>query len=237
MRAWFLACLLPFGLPKVRAAAELHVSKVGEAPDFVGLRFGGDLPPLRLEAFADHVSPASALPDVRKARLFGEPAEAGQTPRELGELELPAGGRHLLLLSQSGDGRVRTKLLPFDQLSLPVGGVEFLNLTSRRMRCSVDAESVELAAGEAKILPTAVPTRRIVNHRLELRTKEGWKTDSSTTLILGAKRRFLFIFQEDGPRSPLRRELVTDFDPERNLAPLAPAAVRAEPPLPDPPAK
>jgi len=35
----------------------------------------------------------------------------------------------------------------------------------------------------------------------------------------------------------LRRALVTDFDPERNLAPLEPVPVKAEPPLPDPPAK
>lgn len=237
MRPWLFACLLPFGVLTGQAAAELHVSKVGAAPDFIGLRFTSDLPPLRLEAAPEQVTPAVALPDARKARLFGEPAEAGQPPSELGELELPGSGRHLLLLSQSGDGRVRTRLLPFDEVSLPVGGVQFVNLTSRSMRCFIDTESVELAAGETKRLPTAVSARRIVNHRLELKTKAGWKADSSTTLILGAKRRFLFILQEDTPQSPLRRELVTDFDPERNLAPLAPAPVKAEPPLPDPPAK
>jgi hypothetical protein len=70
-----------------------------------------------------------------------------------------------------------------------------------------------------------------------LKTKDGWKPDSSTTLILGANRRYLFILQEDGPKGPLRRAMVTDTDPERNLAPLRPPAVRAEPPLPDPPAK
>lgn len=237
MRPWFLACLLSFGVLPGQAGSELHVSKVGEAPEFVGLRFAGGFPPVRLEASLDHVMPATALPDVRKARLFGEPAEAGQPPRDLGELELPAGGRHLLLLSQVADGKVRAKLLPFDQTSLPVGGMLFVNLTTRRMRCSIDGESVELSPDEAKRLPTAFPARRIVNHRLELKTKEGWKADSSTTLILGAKRRFLFVLQEDNPRSPLRRALVTDFDPERNLAPLEPAPVRAEPPLPDPPAK
>ena len=56
-------------------------------------------------------------------------------------------------------------------------------------------------------------------------------------IILGANRRFLFVFQEDHPSSPLRRELVTDYDPARNLAPLTPPPVRAEPPPPDPPAK
>jgi hypothetical protein len=237
MRAWFLACLLPFGVIPGQAGVELHVSKVGEAPDFIGLRFASEVPPLRLEAFLDHVMPARALPDVRKARLFGEPAEAGQAPRDLGEINLPASGRHLLLLSQVANGKVRTRLLPFDQASLPVGGMLFVNLTSRRMRCSIDAESVELSPDEAKRLPTAYPARRIVNHRLELKTKDGWKADSSTTLILSANRRFLFVLQEDSPQSPLRRALVTDFDPVRNLAPLAAVPVKAEPPLPDPPAK
>jgi hypothetical protein len=237
MRAWLLACLLPFGVIPGKAGVELHVSKVGEAPDFIGLRFASEVPPLRLEAFLDHVMPATVLPDARKARLFVEPTEAGQPPRDLGELQLPTSGRHLLLLSQVADGKVRTKLLPFDQDSLPVGGVQFLNLTSRRMRCSIDTESVELAAGETRRLATAVTTRRIVNHRLELKTKDGWKTENSTTLIFGAKRRFLVVLQEDSPKSPLRRALVTDFDPERNLAPLAAAPVKAEPPLPDPPAK
>ena len=114
MRAWFFAGLLPFGVLPGQAAAELHVSKVSEAPEFIGLRFTSDVPPIRLEAFLDHVMPATALPDVRKARLFGEPTEAGQPPRDLGEIELPASGRHLLLLSQVADGKVRTKLLPFD---------------------------------------------------------------------------------------------------------------------------
>jgi hypothetical protein len=237
MRARAFACLLSFGVVTGQAGTELHVSKVGEAPEFVGLRFAGEIPPLRLEAFTDHVRPATALPDVRQARLFGEPAEAGQPPRDLGEIELPANGRHLLLLSQVADGKVRTKLLPFDQASLPVGGVLFLNLTSRRMRCFVDGESVELSPEEAKRLPTASPARRIVSHRLELKTKDGWKADSSTTLILGARRRFVFVLQEDSPRSPLRRAAVTDFDPERNLAPLEPVPVKAAPPLPDPPAK
>jgi hypothetical protein len=237
MRTCLLACLLPFGVLPGEAGVELHVSKVAEAPEFVGLRFTSEVPPVRLEAFLDHVMPATALPDVRKARLFGEPAEAGQAPRDLGEIDLPASGRHLLLLSQVADGKVRSKLLPFDQASLPVGGMLFVNLTSRRMRCSIDAESVELSPDEAKRLPTAYPARRIVNHRLELKTKDGWKADSSTTLILSANRRFLFVLQEDSPQSPLRRALVTDFDPERNLAPLAAAPVKAEPPLPDPPAK
>jgi hypothetical protein len=237
MRACLFACLLSFDALVLRAGAELHISKVGEAPDFIGLRFAAELPPLRLEANLNHVMPSVELPESTKARLFGEPGEAGRPPTDLGDLTLPAAGRHLLLLCQTGDARVQTRLMPFDETALPVGGVRFLNLTSRRMRCFIDTESVELGPDESKLHPSVSSPRRIVNHRLELKTKNGWSSDSSTTLILGANRRFLFILLEDDPRSPLRRELVTDFDPERNLARRVTQPVKAEPPLLDPPAK
>lgn len=239
MRVLLFAALLPFGIPTGQAGAELHVSKVGEAPDFIGLRFETGSAPLRLEAAPSHLMPAVALPDSRKAHITGEPFEAGQPPRDLGDLDLPATGRHLLVLSQSGDGKVRTKLLPFDQSSRPTGSVTFVNLSSRTIRCFIDAESVEIAPEEARLMPTVTTARRIVNHRLQLQSKDGWKSDGSTTLILGANRRVLFILQEDGPGGVLRRELVTDFDPDRNLAPLAKPEppVTATPPPADQPAK
>jgi hypothetical protein len=121
----------------------------------------------------------------------------------------------------------------------PKGGVSFLNLTSRKTRCFIEKEVVELNPGEVKLIPSISMKRRIVNHRIDVRVKDGWKQDSSTTLILGANRRFLFILQEDTPEGGLRRGLVTDFDPDRNLAPLAKAEppVTATPPPADQPAK
>ena len=96
---------------------------------------------------------------------------------------------------------------------------------------------MELAPEEARRLPTAVQARRIVKLRIQQRSHEVWNTEKATTLILGAKQRFLFVIQEEGPGEPLRPEMLTDFDPDRNLAPVAPMTVTAEPPLPDPPAK
>jgi hypothetical protein len=192
---------------------------------------------LGLEAPDGYVSIAHLLPAVKRAEVILAPTEAGQNPISLGKMAVPSAGRHLLLIAHPIKGRPSTHLIPFDATALPKGGIGFLNLTSRKMRCFIEAEVVELAPGEAKAMPTADTKRRIVSHRSELKTKDGWKIENSTTLILSANRRFLFIFQEDSPQSPLRRALVTDFDPERNLAPLATAAVKAEPPLPDPPAK
>ena len=235
-RLWLFLLLLG-GMHTAQGAVEIHVCTLGPAPESVALRFEDGSPALGLEAPDGYISAAHVLPTARRAQVFIAPAEAGQSPISLGKMALPTAGRHLLLIAHPIKGRPSTHLIPFDATAHPKGGVSFLNLTSRKMRCFIEAEVVELAPGEIKLMPTADTKRRIVNHRLELKTKEGWKVDSSTTLILSANRRFLFVLQEDSPQSPLRRALVTDFDPERNLAPLEPAPVKAEPPLPDPPAK
>ena len=77
MRAWFFAGLLPFGVLPGQSAAELHVSKVSEAPDFIGLRFTAEVPPIRLEAFLDHVMPATAqeTTSVRPMSLDVQPLQ------------------------------------------------------------------------------------------------------------------------------------------------------------------
>ncbi len=237
MRVLLFAAGLALYVPSLLAGVELHVCKIGDAPDFIGLRFSDEETSLRLEAAATYVAPATSLPASRHVRIFAESAEATKAPEDLGVLDLPENGRYLLLLSRAGTGGISKKLLPFNQASLPIGGVMFVNLSKRRLRCSLAEESVELAPEEARRLPTAVPARRVVNLRIQQRIHEAWKTEKATTLILGAKQRFLFVIQEEGPGEPLRPERITDFDPVRNLAPLEPAPVKAEPPLPDPPAK
>lgn len=223
--------------PDLLGGVELHVSKVGEAPGFITLRFADAPSALRLEAAATYVAPATSLPACRHANIFGEAAAGSITSEDLGALELPEKGRYLLLLSRVGTGKVCTKLLPFDEAILPVGGVMFVNLTKRQVRCSIAGESVELSSEEARRLPTAAPTRRVVDLRIQQRIHEIWKLENATTMVLGAKQRFVFVIQEEVPDGPLRPERLTDFDPMLNLAPLEPRAARAEQLLPDPPAK
>lgn len=235
-RLW--PCLLLLGgVSSAQAAVELHVCTLGDEQESVAFRFDDGSPAIGLEAPNGYVSTARLLPAVRSAEVFLAPTEAGQKPVSLGKTVLPATGRHLLLIAHPVKGTPKTHMIAFDAKAQPKGGVSFLNLTSRKMRCFIEAEAVELDPGEVKRMPTVSAKRRVVSHRSELKTKDGWKIENSTTLILSANRRFLFIFQEDSPQSPLRRSLVTDFDPDRNLAPLEPAPVKAEPPLPDPPAK
>jgi hypothetical protein len=236
IRFWLYLLLLG-GTHTAHGAVEIHICTLGPAPESVALRFEDGSPALGLEAPDGYISIAHVLPAVKRAEVILAPIEAGKSPISLGKMALPSAGRHLLLIAHPIKGRPSKQLIPFDATALPKGGIGFLNLTSRKMRCFIEAEVVELAPGEAKAMPTADTKRRIVSHRSELKTKDGWKIENSTTLILSANRRFLFIFQEDSPQSPLRRSLVTDFDPVRNLAPLAAVPVKAEPPLPDPPAK
>jgi hypothetical protein len=235
-----LTLLLASGVPRAEeSGCELHLSKVGEVPDFIGLRILPDGPALRLEVAQDHLVVAHALPKARRAMLKGEPSEAGQPPISIGEITLPESGRHLLLLTPKLKSGIRTTLIPADAKQFPVGSVGFLNLTSRSLRCFIDKEYIELPTGETKIHPSVSTERRIVNHRLQVSAKGKWVSDGSTTLILGANRRCLFVLTEDEPNGVIRRGLVTDFDPDRNLATLVKPEppVTATPPPADQPAK
>jgi hypothetical protein len=235
-----LATLLLGGALRADDGVTLHLSRLGETPAFISMALLPGGPVLRAEAAQEHVMSALALPPkAARARLTGDPAEPGQPPIELGEVKLPDQGRHLLLLWPGPRGDVRTTLFPTDALNLPKGGVSFLNLTSRRLRCFLDAEHVEVPAGGIKLHPAVSTGRRIVNHRLQVDQKGKWEADSSTTLILKADRRMIIVFTEDGPKGPLRRTLVTDYAPDANMAPVArpEPPVTVAPPLPDPPAK
>lgn len=226
-------------LAEEEAGCELHLSKVSEVPDFVGIRLLPDGPALRVEVAQGHLMPALALPKARSASLSGEPLEAGQPPIAIGEITLPESGRHLLLLTPKLNAGIRTTLIPADSKHLPVGSVGFVNLTTRSLRCFIEKDFVEVPPGETKLHPSVSVQRRIVNHRLQVLAKSKWVSDGSTTLILGANRRCLFILTEDETNGTIRRGLVTDFDPDRNLAPLAKPEppVTATPPRADQPAK
>ena len=235
-----LALLLAGGvICAEEAGCELHLSKVGEVPDFVGMRLLPDGPALRLEVAQDHLMAARALPKARRATLSGEPSEAGQPPLVIGEITLPESGRHILLLTPKLKAGIRTTLIPADSKQLPVGSVGFVNLTTRSLRCFIDKDFVEIPPGETRLHPSISVERRIVNHRLQVLGKSKWVSEGSTTLILGAKRRCLFILTEAEANGTIRRGLVTDFDPDRNLAPLAKPEppVTATPPPADQPAK
>ena len=233
---WFPLALLT-ATTSLLGSVEIHVSRFGDAPDFIELHFDDKSPALRIEVSSGFVMQAHPVPDSKLGHLYGIPTDVSPELTDLGEIALPKTGRHILLISQADTEKPLIKLLPFDRTAQPIGGVRFLNLTPKKIRCSLDADSVEISPGEDKLHQNVDPARRIVNHRLQSWEKKGWKTENATTLILGANNRFLFVFSQPNPRSEIRSKLITDFDPERNLAPLAAAPVKAEPTLPDPPAK
>jgi hypothetical protein len=236
-----------FGLPLALLAGtvavlgnvEIHVCKLGDAPDLIELHFADKSPSLRLEAADGFIMKAHAIPEHPMVNLYGVPTEASSGPADLGKVALPRAGRHILLISQTDSDKPLIKLLPFDRNAHPPGGVRFLNLTSLKIRCYLNANSVEIAAGEDKLHQIVDPSRRIVNHRLQSWQKKEWKTENATTLILGANNRFLLVFSQSKPNSEIRSKLITDFDPEGNLAPLVKPEppVTATPPPDDQPAK
>lgn len=189
--------------------------------------------------------PASSVTLTGRIRLQAEATETGRPAIMIDELSLPTQGRHLLLLSPNQGKPLRSCLVPVDTQAFPAGSVAFLNLTSREMRCSVDGAHVDLRPGAMDRIPAAGSDRIAVNHRLHLKSKQAWVLENSTTLMVGPRRRCLIVLTEDAPKGPVRRALVVDVNPAKHLAPLPePAAkssvgetVKAEPPLPDPPAK
>ena len=229
-------CALP-----VRAiGAEIHVARVGATPDFVSLSAVSGMTQ-RLEVAGEHFMPATDVVLTGLLRLQAEPTEANQTAVAIGELELPTHGRHLLLLSPGSGGRIRTSVVAVDARTFPAGSVAFLNLTSRELRCSVDGKYIELKSGTFDRIQPADTSRVAVNHQLHLKVKQAWVLENSTTLMTGLGRRCLIVLTEEEPKGPIRRTLVVDFNPAKHLAPLpdrtASKQVKAEPPLPDPPAK
>jgi hypothetical protein len=215
---------------------ELHLIKVGDVPDFVTLKVLPSGETLRMEVSQGNFLPAQALPQGARASLNGEKPRGSVN---LGEVSLPPSGRHLLLIMPASGKGFRRILLPADAQHLPKGSVGFVNLTSRKLRCYIDTAFVEVLPGESMMHPSVSAERRIVNHRILSADDEKWKPEGSTTLILGANRRYIMVLTEDGAQSPIRRDMITDSTPDVTMAPLVKPElpVTAEPPLPDQPAK
>ena len=216
---------------------ELHLIKFGDIPDVVTLKTIPEGKMLRMEASPGYFQAAAAIPKAEKAKLVGEKPRGTMA---LGEISLPAKGRHLLLLMTSvGSKGVRRTIVPTDAEHLPKGSLAFLNLTSRNLRCYLDSTFVELAPGEMKAHPSVSTERRYVRHCVMISDDGAWKTNGSTMLTLAANRRYVMVVTEDGTKGPIRRDLITDAFPDVNMAPLVKPEppVTAEPPLPDQPAK
>ena len=215
---------------------ELHLIKIGDVPDFVTLKVHPSGEAMRLEAPQGYFLPAQALPQGTRASLNGEKPKGTVN---LGEVNLPPSGRHLLLILPAPGKGFRHTLLPADAQHLPKGSVSFVNLTSRKLRCYLDTAFVEVPPGESMIHPSVSAERRIVNHGIFSADADKWKPEGSTTLILGANRRYLIVLTEVSPKGRLRRDLITDPTPDVTMAPLVKPEppVTAEPPLPDQPAK
>lgn len=234
------AILAALAAARVGAADSLlHVSGISQAPMRALLCAPAGGRPLEVEVRDGHLGRPLTVPADGEATLTlleedGTPILRPlqfRTPRE--------GGRQVLIVSPGLPSGARLTLVSVDFAHHPVGAAAFLNLSDNVVRCWLGTRSVELKPGASAIHPLEGTGRRIVNHRVEyLRADGEWTHDSSTTLILGADRRFIFTLgpgrAEDGP---LLRHNVTDNAPEQNSAPLAPVSPAAPKPPQDPPAR
>ena len=217
---------------------ELHVSRLGDSPDYISL-VDSTGKSVRLEVAREHFMTAKEVTLKGRLLLQSETDETSQEIITLGELVLPTEGRHLLLLSPDSKIGIRTNLLPVDTNSFPPGSAAFLNLTDREVRCTIDEGCLDLKPGGYGRIASADASRIAVNHKLYLKVGKSWVQKNATTLMIGPRRRCLIILTQVGPGDQISRGLIMDTAPIKHLAQLLELSdtVKAEPTLPDPPAK
>ncbi len=227
-------------ISRAEAGVFLHLSRIGDSPSRVSITFKPGDEKLSLEVAQNHIAPGIKVPSgAFSAIIESSPLDPGEKPGEVLNLRIPSEGRFLLLLWKEKKGESKFSLISADSVSLPKGGVSHLNLTSSNARCFLDAESVEIPPGTARLHPAVSLSRRVVNHRVQLEAKGKWEPANSSAMVLGANRRCIIVIYESPDGLSVHSATVTDYSPDITMAldlPKTPA-VRAEPPLPDPPAK
>ena len=218
----------------------LHLSRLDDNPSLISMTLLPSGEKLSIEVAQNHIAPAILIPSgTSSAIIEGIPSEPGKITGDMLKFRVPSEGRHLILLWSGKKAEARFSLIKADSISLPKGAVSFLNLTSRKARCFLDAESVEVPTGMARLHPSVSLARRVVNHRAQLEVKGKWEPVSSSALVLGANRRCIIVIYESPDGHSVHSATVTDYAPDINLISGVPnsSPVKAEPPLPDPPAK
>ncbi len=240
--AHFLEVLSGFWAANLRAEGPvfLHLSRLDDNPSLISMTLMPSGEKLSLEAAQNHVAPAIMVPSgVSSAMIEVTPSEPGKTSRDTLKLRVPAEGRHLLLLWSANKDETKFSLIKADSVSFPKGAVSFLNLTARKAKCFLDGQSVEVPTGMVRLHPSISLARRVINYRAQLEVKGKWEPLNSSAMVLGANRRCLIVVYESPDGHSVHSATVTDYAPDINMISGIPdsSPVKAEPPLPDPPAK
>ena len=160
-----------------------------------------------------------------------------QGPRAAGTWKIPSDGdRFILLMTADDKGNFRGTAVNADSAHFPWGAAVFANLSTKRLRCSLDGQIVELAAGQHSLCPLRLKARKVTHCRVEYQNGKEWVVSSAGPLILtGDMRSIIAIGPGDGTSGALRESSVIESNPGSTMVPALPVTI--PPPLPDQPAK
>ena len=233
------ATILAIGLTLAavaRAEAEitLHAGWAGSSPSPITLTCRPSGKSFQLEGYEGSPGPAIRMPTATTAEIT---VLAEQGKRAAGTWKIPAeGDRFILLMTGDGKGSFRATAVCADTAHFPWGAAAFANLSSKRLRCSLDGQTMELAAGEQGLCPLRLKARKVTHCRVEYQRGKEWIVSSAGPLILtGDMRAIIAIGPTEGSDGTLPQTSVIESNPASTMVPALP--VTAPPPLPDQPAK
>ena len=212
----------------------LHVGWAGSSPAPVTLTCRPSGKSFELEGYEGSPGPAFRMPMATTAEITVF-TELGK--RAAGTWKIPTeGDRFILLMTGDGKGGFRTTAVCADTTHFPWGAAAFANLSAKRLRCSLDGQTLELATGEQGLCPLRLKTRKVTHCRVEYQRGKEWIVSSAGPLILtGDMRAIIAIGPTEGPDGTLPQTSVIESNPASTMVPASPVTV--PPPLPDQPAK
>ena len=185
-----------------------------------------------LEGYEGSLGPAVRIPAEAAAEI-GVQDEQGM--KKAGAWQIPAeGDRFILLMTNDDKGGFRATAVNADGAHLPWGAAVFANLSKKRLRCSLDGQVIELAAGQQGLCPLRLKARKVTHCRVEYQNGKEWVVSSAGPLILtGDMRAIIAIGPRDGLNGNLQEASLIESNPDSTKVP----AFKSPPPLPDQPAK
>jgi len=150
-------------------------------------------------------------------------------------LDIPKSGhRFILILAGEKPETTAAWLIPGELSEFPWGSSYLINRSVNLLRFSVNGQSCEVPAGNAKINPFIATGRKMSHFLVEYQKDGKWKADCSTQIILSeVMRAMMIVGPGDARQSQLLKTSILDYRHDRPASGTAPAvssATEAKPP-------
>ena len=211
----------------------LQASWAGRSPYPVTLTCRPSGRTFPLEGYEGSLGPAVRMPTDSSAEI-AVLSEQGSRPAGTWKIP-PAGERFILLMTGDDKGRFQGTAVRADAAHFPWGASVFANLSAKRLRCSLDGQTIELAAGEQGLCPLRLKARKVTHCRVEYQDGKAWVVSSAGPLILTGDMRAIIAVGPAEANGVLAQTSVVESNPASTMVPALPVTV--PPPLPDQPAK